>query len=43
MFFVKNVQSTGFFPLQRLDANATILDYDSNKKESYKKTNNTKH
>ena len=38
-----NVQSTGFFPLQRLAANATILNYDSNKKESNKKTNNTKH
>ena len=43
VFFVKNVQSTGFFPLQRLDATATILNYDSNKKESNKKRNSKKH
>ena len=43
VFFIKTIQSTGFFPIQRLDANATILKYDSNKKENSKKRNNKKH
>ena len=42
VFFIKSIQSTSFFPLQRLDANTTILNYDSSKKESSKKRNNTK-
>tara|TARA_R110000851_G_scaffold2863_1_gene11595 strand:+ start:2966 stop:3754 length:789 start_codon:yes stop_codon:yes gene_type:complete len=42
VFFIKNITSTAFFPIQRLDANTTILNYDSSKKESSKKRNNTK-